>query len=703
QDEVIIQATRATDKTPATYINISRDDIEKLNMVKDIPYLVENTPSIVTTSDAGIGVGYTWMSIRGTDITRINVTMNGIPLNDPESQSLWFVDLPDLASSIEQMQIQRGVGTSTNGPAAFGASINMQSLGRIENPYGEIEANAGSFNTFKGSLKFGSGLIRERFTFDGRLSYIRSDGYIDRAGSLLKSYYLSGGYYGKKDLLKINILSGTEKTYQAWYGVPGDSLATNRRYNPAGEYFDPDGNRRYYDNQTDNYRQDHYQLIYSHGFNKKLNLNLALHYTKGSGYYENYEPGESFRDYGLDDVIIGGDTITESDLINRKMMDNDFYGITLSSNFDNNKNLHITFGGAWSRYDGDHFGKIIWAQYASNGDINRNWYESNGLKEDFNLYLKTTLTLWKKWSFFGDIQYRYVDYRINGKRDDGIDLTQQHFFPFWNPKAGVFWEINHQNNLYFSFAIANREPSRSNYRDADRDRQPKYETLYDFELGHSLIYPKFRLSTNIYYMYYRNQLILTGEINNVGASIMTNAPSSYRAGLEIASSLKLFRERLQWDANMTISSNKVHQFTAYVDEYDQDWNFLGQQTEYLGETNLAFAPSVIGNSIISIRPVTGMSVAWIARYIGKQYIDNTSSNDRKLDPYFVNNLRLNYVIRTNWIREIEFMLSANNLFSEKYESNAWVYRYILDQQEYKMDGFFPQATIHFLGGVTFRF
>ncbi|HTX87907.1 MAG TPA: TonB-dependent receptor, partial [Bacteroidales bacterium] len=545
-EEVNIIATRAQPKTPVTYSGMNEKEISQVNLGKDMPYILQNTPSVVVTSDAGTGTGYTGISIRGTDLTRINVTVNGIPLNDAESQGVWFVDLPDLASSTRDVQVQRGVGTSTNGAGAFGATINILTQSLSQDPYGELDASAGSYGTFKTTLRFGTGLLANKIAVDGRASYISSEGYIDRAFSRLASFYLSAGYFGKSTTLKLNILGGTEKTYQAWEGVPKDSLATNRTYNPAGQYTDLNGHIAYYDNQTDNYNQNHYQLIFSQGIGQYFNVNAALHYTKGKGYYENYDTAQAFSAYALPDVIIGPDTITSTNMITQKWLDNDFYGLTFSGNYHLGDRWKVTLGGAWNRYYGKHYGKIIWARYASTGDHERNWYYSTGLKRDFNIYGKISYTFLKHFTLFGDLQYRHIYYDIEGTIDDLRDITQTHLFDFFNPKIGIYYQISDRHSVYFSFAVANREPNRDNYEAADSNHMPAPERLYDFELGYNLKLSRFSAGINLYYMRYHDQLVLTGQINNVGEAIMTNVPESYRAGIELSAGAHIAKW-LNWD------------------------------------------------------------------------------------------------------------------------------------------------------------
>ncbi|MDP4282743.1 MAG: TonB-dependent receptor, partial [Bacteroidota bacterium] len=700
-EEVNIVATRVAPRTPATYSTLTPEKISEVNLGKDMPFILQSTPSVVVTSDAGTGIGYTGISIRGTDLTRINVTVNGIPANDAESQGMWFVDLPDLASSAQNIQVQRGVGTSTNGAGAFGATINIQTSSASKDPYGELNCSGGSYNSFKSTFRFGTGLLTNKFSVDGRVSFLTSDGYIDRASSKLKSFDISAGYFGKSTTLKFNILSGTEKTYQAWSGVPKDSLATNRTYNPSGQYIDHNGQIAYYNNQTDNYQQDNYQLLFSQRINSSFNLNAALHYTYGKGYYENYDPQLTLADYGLSDVIIGKDTIRKTDMIDRKMMENDFYGFTFSGNYQYQEKLKLTLGGAWNTYDGDHFQNVIWAQYPSNSDNNEKFFFNNGLKKDFNLFLKAQYRVLDRVNLFADMQYRHIRYRLNGLLDDNRTIDQLHLFDFYNPKAGIYVDITKRQNAYFSFGIANREPSRDNYKDADVNHRPTYETLLDYELGYNINLTSFTVSANLYYMRYHNQLALTGQINDEGEAIMVNVPRSYREGFELSAAADIMKW-LKWNANATISRNKILNFTEYVDSYDADWNFTGQVTHSLGTTDLSFSPDLIfANNIIFI-PVKNLSLTFNSRYVGRQYIDNTSNRERSLDPWFVHGITANYTMKTKVFREIGFNLSVNNIFSAKYETNAWVYPYYLDGKEYEENGYFPQAPVHFLFGISVK-
>ena len=700
-EEVNIIATRAGEKYPTAYTTLSNKKIEEVNLGKDLPYIVQSTPSVVATSDAGNGIGYTKLNIRGTDLTRINVTINGIPINDAESQGVWFVDLPDIASSSENIQIQRGVGTSTNGAGAFGASINILTTETNPDPYGELFASYGSFNSWKTTLRFGSGILKSGFAVDGRLSFISSDGYIDRATSKLKSFYVSGGYYGKNTTLKLITFSGHERTYQAWEGVPLDSLSTNRTYNPAGQYTDSLGQICYYKNQIDNYQQDYYQLIFSQRLGSKWTINAALFLTNGKGYYENYKSGQSFASYGLDDVIIGGDTITTTNMVNQKWLDNSFYGLTFSTNYTLPEKLRVIIGGGVTQYYGKHFGKVIWAQYASNGDNERHWYDNTGLKNDINIYTKATWQVVKKLTLFADMQYRYVGYRMDGLLDDLQGIDQTHTFHFINPKAGIFYDFTDELNAYFSFGVGNREPSRNNYKDADPNRTPTAERLYDYELGAKFSRSVWMAGLNLYYMDYTDQLVLTGEINNVGEAIMVNVPKSYRAGIEVSAGVNLWK-KVQWDIHATFSLNKVKDFTEYVDDYDSAWNFTGQTSRNLGTTDLSFSPGILMGSILTFKPVKGLTWSLFSNYVGKQYIDNTSSDERSLHAYFVNNLRLAYSFRLKPFKEIGITLMFNNLFNRHYETNAWIYRYNYANQAYDVNGYFPQALLNYMLGITLK-
>ena len=518
-----------------------------------------------------------------------------------------------------------------------------------------------------------------------RLSKISSDGYIDRASSDLKSFYFSGARKGKNNLLRINIFSGTERTYQAWYGVPKDSLATNRTYNPYS-----------YEDEVDNYTQTHYQLHFIQKLSSHWILNSALHYTKGSGYFENYKAGESFAGYGLNNLIINTDTISQGDFMQQKWLDNDFYGITFNARY-NSKNLNVILGGAANQYVGDHFGELIWAQYAFMGK-DYEWYRNRGTKNDMNLYAKATWFLNQQLNFYGDLQYRRVDYSMDGVHDNLTDLTSDYAFDFINPKFGAVFQLTPKQQVFASAAMANREPSRSNYRDADEGYTPQPEQLIDYEFGYSYNGKKGLVRINFYYMDYIDQLVETGKVNNVGAPIMINVAKSYRRGIELVAGWQLSR-KLNWNFNTTLSQNKILNFTEYVD----NWDTWTQESKELGTTDIAYSPSIIIKNALYYKPLKWLEISFLSRYIGRQYADNTSNKDRSIDPYFVNDLNLNFTPKINHMKNISFNLRVNNVFNEEYETYAWVYRYLTGGQEYVMDGYSPQAGINFLAGVTVKF
>jgi len=712
QDEVIIQSTRVPVKSPLTYQDIDRQELESINLGQDLPLLLSGSLSAVSTSDAGNGMGYTALRIRGSDMTRINVTMNGVPLNDPESHNVFWVDLPDVASSTQSIQIQRGVGTSTNGAAAFGASINLLTNKLMQEPYGEIASSYGSFRSSKLSASFGTGLLRQHWTLDGRFSTLASDGFIDRASSNLSSFHVSTGYSGKNSILRFNLISGNEKTYQAWDGIPGKILDTNRRYNGIGAYYDQRGTLKYYANETDNYRQTHYQLFFSRQVNNSLIINTSAHYTKGAGYYEQYRDDDDCTKYGIAPVRIpgnyyltGADTIHQPDstiqffdIIRRKWLDNDFAGLTYSLSWRKNR-YHTTFGGSWNTYTGRHFGKIIWSEFSSNIGPDYEWYRSRALKRDFNVYGKTTIELSKRVSIYIDMQIRSIKYGINGIDDDSRNISQDHDFTFFNPKAGLYCNLDEFNTAYFSFGRAKREPNRDNFVDANPSKPfPSPETLYNFETGHSLRKSRLLVNSNIYLMYYRDQLALTGAINDVGAPVMENVQESYRIGLELIVNLDIHK-LLQWNLSATISRNKISRFTEYIDNWD-NWEQIIVEHR---NTDLSFSPSILANSELVLRLPKEGRLSLVSKFIDRQYIDNTQDKSRSLDPYFINDIRLSYIFRPTFCKEIGINILISNVLNHEYESNAWIYRYWEGSEFKKLDGFFPQAGIHFLSGISIKF
>ncbi|GIV34104.1 MAG: TonB-dependent receptor [Chitinophagales bacterium] len=705
-DEVIVSATRARQgKAPAS-AQISAEEIEQRNLGVDLPYLLDQTPSVVVTSDAGTGIGYTYLRIRGSDQSRINVTINGIPYNDPESQQVYWVDLPDFASSVDNIEIQRGVGSSTHGAGAFGGTVNIQTTTLSREPYGELSGSYGSFRSWKATARFSTGLIKNHFTFDGRLSQIRSDGYIDRASADLKSFFASGGYYDNKTLLRVNVFSGMEKTYQSWWGVPEDSLHTHRTYN----YYN-------YPDETDNYWQTHYQLLFSRQLTDNWTLNSALFYVRGKGYYEQYKGPEYNNDFGfnssvrfssigLDDVIIGGDTIRRTSLIRRRWLDNHFYGLTFSALF-NKKRTELILGGGANRYTGDHYGEIIWSQFASNGYKGYRYYDNTGEKYDLNLYGKLSYTLSPGLIAFIDLQYRFVSHDMAGINDDRrfIDIIKRHHF--FNPKAGITFKAAPGHELFASYARGNREPTRSDYTDAPAGKQPVHESMHDLEIGYRFSMPRNVLSLNYYFMYYKNQLVLTGEVNDVGSPIKTNVPRSYRTGIELINRFSP-ADFLRWDASLTYSINRIKEFTEVVYVYDEDYTLLDAQETLFTNTEISYSPFLIGNSVVTVYPLRGLEIGWISKYVSRQYLDNTGSEDRMIKGYYVSNLLFAYTLKPAFIEHIRFTLHLNNIFNTAYESNGYVYSEIYEddsgnRSRADYNYYFPQARFHVMGGITVRF
>ena len=699
--EVSVNAIRATEKTPVAFTNISKSEIEKKNLAQDLPYIISLTPSVVTTSDAGAGVGYTGFRVRGSDPTRINVTVNGIPLNDSESQGVWWVNMPDFSSSIENIQIQRGVGTSTNGAAAFGASVNLKTDGSNKNPYFTTSNSAGSFGTLKNNIQFGTGLINNKFAFDGRASKISSDGYIDRASSNLNSIYLQGTYFGASSIIKALAFTGNERTYQAWYGVPLNYLDSNRTFNPYT-----------YKNEVDNYGQTHYQLHYSKQLSTKTTVNVAAHFTHGEGYYEQEKIGESFADYGLENIILSDDTISSTNLIRRKWLNNDFGGVTYSLKHLM-ENLELVLGGASNSYSGQHYGNIIWAEYASNGASNHQYYWNKAEKLDYNFYAKANYKYSDATNLYLDLQRRRVDYIFEGYDRNGIPSEQEVTHAFFNPKVGLFHDLNKNQSIYASFAVANKEPNRNDYVENKSDEYPSHETLYDTEVGYKQSGEKFSLAVTLYQMKYKNQLVLNGEINDVGAYRRANIDDSYRKGIELEATCKL-SDRITWAGNMTLSENKIISHIEYVD----NWDTWGQEKISYENTDLAFSPTAIWASIFNYKLSKNINIDFISKYVGEQFIDNTSTDQRKLDDYLVNNLRLAYEWDSNIFKTAKLTLLVNNLLDNEYVSNAWVYRFISDSYDpreydhyvnadtergYNMAAYFPEATRNYILGLTLGF
>ncbi|HLO74093.1 MAG TPA: TonB-dependent receptor [Flavobacterium sp.] len=681
--EVMVSSVRAKGQNPITYSNVSAKEIAPRNLGQDIPVLLQYLPSVVTTTDAGNGVGYTYMRVRGSDGSRINVTLNGVPFNDSESQGTFFVNLPDFASSIESAQLQRGVGMSTNGAGAFGASLNMQTKSFHENAYATIANSAGSFGTRKHTFAFGTGL-HDHFEMNARVSNIASDGFIDRASSNMFGYFLNVNYITEKSQIKFLAFGGKEKTYQAWYGIEDvDKLENDRTFNPAGMYTDEFGNIQFYDNETDNYWQNHFQLHWSQKWSQKWVSNTALHYTIGKGYFEQYKEDETLADYNLPDF--GGNSI--SDLVRKRWLDNDFFGTTFSLNYKTPK-TDVLFGGAANRYLGKHFGEVIWTQYYVPSA--NTYYDDFGNKDDINFYTKASYNITSKLNLFADLQYRMVFYEATSVKFSDVNDT----FRFFNPKAGLSYQLNDRNSFYGYFGIANKEPRRDDYENGS----VKPERLFDYELGWKYNTQKVKISANAFYMNYKDQLVLTGALNDVGSPVFTNSGKSYRVGLEVESSIAITR-KLILNPNVTVSQNKNQDFYFQRDGVLQN----------LGNTNIAFSPNLIVGNRLAFLPIKDFQISFLSKFVSEQYMGNIDSDKSKLDAYFVNDLNINYEWKLNkTIKSIVFSGLVNNIFDLEYESNGYFYTYDdtwsgPTPTTIEGTGYYPQAGINFLLGATLNF
>ena len=675
-EEILVSSIRVDKNAPIAFSNVTKDDLAKNNLGQDLPILLNSLTSVVTTSDAGAGVGYTGIRIRGVNAQSTNITINGIPYNDAESLGTFWVDLPDFASSVENLQVQRGVGTSTNGSSAFGASINILTDLISEKPYFETSNSVGSYNTIKNTFKFSTGMLNDYFEFSGRLSKIDSDGYIDRANSDLKSYFLQGAYKKNTTMIKALSFGGHEITYQAWNGIDGVTLESDRTYNPSGMYIDQSGNVQFYNKEVDNYKQDHYQLHWSEILNSSFTSNFSFNLTNGLGYYEQYKENDN------------------QDYITRKWLDNQFIVANYSLNYQSEK-TSINFGSSYSEYDGDHFGKVIWAQNSSNTEVGDRFYDGNGIKKDFSNYLKTTYQINLNISLYGDIQIRNVKYETSGSTSDILDFSLNKSYSFFNPKAGLNYAFNSDNNLYFSFARANREPTRSDFEN-NADVQP--EKLNDLELGWNYSKKNFHISTNFYYMQYKNQLVLTGSIDDVGNPVRQNSGESHRMGLEIESSFTI-SNKFSLSANSSFSQNKNKNFVTS----------LNGELINLGRTNISFSPNLISSINLLYSANKNLDLSLLVKHVGDQYMSNTDSDFSKLDAYSTLDFNLNYNFKNPlFFNEIVLTAVVNNVLGIKYVSNGYYYTYDDTWSNpnsittIEGAGYYPQATTNYLIGLKFK-
>jgi iron complex outermembrane receptor protein len=718
KDEVIVSTTRATENAPTAYQFVGKQELNKNNLGQDLPFLLDNTTSVVTTSDAGAGIGYTGLRIRGSDATRINVTLNGIPVNDAESQGVFWVNIPDLVSSVQSIQIQRGIGSSTNGGSAFGGSLSVQTQTPSANAFGEAGVSIGSFRTFRGNIKAGTGLIKKHFFLEGSGSWIVSNGYVDRASSNLKSWFFQTGYSGEKTLLKLLYFGGREKTYQSWYGVYEDSLKVNRTYNVAGT--DYGSHNPPYENQTDNYGQDYLQLLFAQQLPVHLNLNAGLFATLGKGYYEEYKAGTNIQNYF--DYMPAAYT----DLVRQLWLDNVFYGGIFALNYKH-ENADATFGGFFGQYRGKHFGKVVWAQNVAI-DKNKHYYDGSSTKNDFNVYAKANYEVLDVLNLYADVQYRYVGYSTAGKDNNQQPYDLKKTWHFFNPKLGMLYKINAKHQVYASYALGNREPNRDDVLQAYfGNRTIKPEMMDDVEAGYKFLHAKFPFTANFYFMNYNNQLVLTGRLTDVGNPIKENVKKSYRTGLELngsfhftlkgkASEKIVPRDVFSINYSFTYSFNKIKSFDEYIYTYDENYSRIDTLTQVITHknTDIAFSPSIIASLELIARPLKGLSISLQNKAVSKQYLDNTSNESRKLKPFFYSNLNISYSIPLNKTgKEITLKVLFNNLFSRLYESNGYTYseRYAYNDGSgnlttdgpYTYNYYYPQAGFHFLTGVYVRF
>lgn len=713
-DEVVVYATRLTDKSPSAFSTINKVALQKQNFGQDLPIILNWSPSLVTTSDAGTGIGYTGLRIRGSDATRINVTINGVPLNESDEHGVFWVDIPDIATSTQSIQVQRGVGNSTNGAGAFGASINLQTNTRNDQPYADIINSVGSFGTQRHTVGFGTGL-KNNFVFDGRLSMIKSDGFIDRATSDLKSFYLSAGYYGKKTFVKAIVFGGNEITYQSWNGVPESRLnndlaameetAIAEGWNTAQKNNLLNSNSRTfnaytYKNQVDNYSQDHYQLHTSHRFNETITANAALHYTYGRGFYEEFKYDAAFKKYGVDTFLIGNQKIGSSDLVRRRWLQTNFYGMTYSVNYEKDK-IQSVIGGALNRHMADRFGEVIWAQVA-NFPKDYRYYFNQGDKTDFNIFWKTNYQLTSAINAFVDLQYRKIDYTSKGVENELNTYRVDANFQFFNPKIGITYTLSEEQNVYASFSVANREPIRSDFINNIGTTAPKPETLRNLEAGWRWRKNAWNLTVNYFLMDYTDQLVNTGKLNDVGAAIRTNVANSYRTGIELDATVR-FNHLISWMGNITLSQNKIKNFSEVLYDYGVNYDEYNEVVRNYKDTDIAFSPNVVGGSVLLFHPIQNVEIGLLTKYVGQQFLDNTSNSRRKIDAYLTNDIRLNYSWKPAFMKELSLSLLANNIFDVAYSSNGYTYGYLGGGSETRQNYYYPQAGRNYMLMLTLRF
>lgn len=710
---VEVEGTLAKTKDPVTFTEIKPKEIRALSNGQDMPQLLRFTPSLISTSDAGNGIGYTGLWIRGSDQSRINVSINGIPLNDPESQQVFWVNTPDFGSSANNIQIQRGIGTSVNGAASFGGSIQLETRGVSNTPYAETNHSIGSFNSMRNNLAFGTGLIGDHFVVEGRLSRITSDGYIDRASTDLQSFFLESSYIGENTTVRATAFGGQEVTYQSWAGTPAELLSGNadsiRAFAARNDYSDAQlqnllqSGRTYnfyeYDNQVDDYKQNHAQLHLRHQAGKMI-FQASTNYTHGRGFFEEFKEGEDFSSYGLAPIVFdSATTISTTDLVRRRWLKNHFYGGTASATLNGSK-FESTLGMALHQYRGDHFGEIIWMEYAGPYDKNTEYYRGESVKTDGNVYLRTHINVTEKLRAYTDIQFRMVDYNTLGIDNDLQAYNVDRQMNFLNPKGGLTYSLDGNQDIYASVAYAGKEPNRNDFIDAEDPAKVKPEYMTDVEAGYRLQSKIFRGGINGYYMQYRDQLVLTGELNDVGAPLRTNVASSFRRGLELEFATNSTRG-LVFSVNATFSQNKITEFDETLYDYTTDFEVVSIKHK---NTDISFSPAVSGAGMIgyilrSDKHDHTLELAWYSKYVGRQYLDNTQNDYMSLDPYFVQDFRMTAHFEKKQKIDLNFWI--NNLLDTEYSANGYTYSYIFEQRVTERF-YYPQAGRTFMIGIGLR-
>ena len=724
-EEIVVSATRAGANTPVTYTNVSAETIRKNNAANNLPMVLQTLPSLVAFTEGGTGVGNTSFRIRGTDATRINVTFNGMPLNNPESQEVYWVNLPDLSSSLHSVQLQRGIGTSTNGGAAFGASLSLKTLGGQPNAYGEASTAIGSYNTFSSNIAAGTGILANGLSVDARYSRVLSDGYIRNGKVNHQNFYAAISHYTDKQLLRLLYMRGEQHTGITWEGVSAEQMQDKeygRRYNPAGEYVDDAGNRLYYDNETDNYFSDIVQLLFTRELTSSLSLNAGLSWNHGYGYYEDHKVRRRFNYFGLPNQVVNGVTYNRSNLVRQQFMLNDLYVVNVDATYRKNA-LKWTSGAMFSLYDGDHYGRLPWVKFNQNIEPTYEWYRNNSKKTELNLFTKAEYQLTEQFSFFADMQFRHILYKFSGIDKDRTDprrMDGELPYNFFNPKAGVFYRLSDMHNFYASAAVGQREPLRADLKDAIKGGSARAilpELMVDYELGYRFSHTNgITAGANFYFMDYDNQMVQTGKLSDVGYKLMENVKNSYRTGIELEASVPLWNNKVRVDANATFSRNKIKNYTAYFDVYDNSTNYTPvyvnndvkqgqlQATKQFTSTNISFSPDVVSALSVTYQPTSAFYVNLLGKYVGKQFMDNTSDDAKAIDAYFVSDFSAGYTLPKTSVGTISLQMMVNNIFSKEYIANGWAATDAFsDGSVIHYVGYYPQATRNFMARLTLKF